>query len=135
MRSRLATYAIVWLAVLTPGLSHAQGLGSDLPPVTSPAQVATEANTNPYLPFIQAIQAAGERDRHTLRAWAETLQANRAVLQALQSSDAETVARFEKALSQMKSSSASTAIALPRVPERTVRPAESRNGPSGMLPF
>ncbi len=77
-----------------PGTASAASAGNEPPAI----------GTNPYLTLVQQIQASQEKDGKALRDMIENRQATRSVIQAIQSSDANTVSTFEKVLQQLKTS-------------------------------
>ncbi len=115
MRPRTALLAIVSLVGLSVGQSYAQA-PSAYPPASSAPSSGNEppaAAPNPYLALIQQIQASQEKDSKALRGMIENRQATRSVIQAIQSSDANTVAAFEKVLQELKGASAPAAVRAP----------------------
>ena len=78
-------------------------------PMGTTAEPAQAKQTSPYIAFIEAMQATQERNTRAIQDIAESRQANLAVIRSMQTSDANTVAAFEKLVTQMKDESASSA--------------------------
>ena len=90
-----------------PGVSTEPALAG---PVASPPPVLGDASdaktpTSPYLALIDAIQAAQEKDNRAMREMLENRSGRLAVIRSLQASDANTVATFEKLITQLKEDS------------------------------
>jgi hypothetical protein len=86
------------------GQPYGQAYGPRGGMAAGPATTAEppQAEGNAYIPLIQAIQAAQEKDNRAMREMMENRQATLSLVRAIQSSDAQTVSSFEKMLQQMK---------------------------------
>ena len=84
---------------------------------------------NPYIALIETISNAQEKDNRAIREMLENRTARLAIIRSMQTSEANTVATFEKFVRQMKEDSANLAP----VPTQTASDLNP-SAPTGLLP-